>query len=94
MRYRALLTAALRRIAADPQGRSSAERSDLAAGVRSLHIRHSRAESSEAAVGDPVRVIFYRAPGPPASSRLCACCMCAWTRGGMWAEMGGDKGAG
>jgi toxin ParE1/3/4 len=44
IRYRALLTAALRRIAADPQGRSTVDRSELFAGLRSLHIRHSRAE--------------------------------------------------
>jgi toxin ParE1/3/4 len=64
IRYRALLTAALRRIAADPQGRSTRDRSELAAGLRSLHIRHSRAESREAPVGDPVHVIFYRARDP------------------------------
>jgi toxin ParE1/3/4 len=42
-------------------GRSTVDRSELAAGVRSFHIRHSRNESREAAVGDPVHVIFYRA---------------------------------
>lgn len=63
-RYRALLTAALRRIAADPHGRSTVDRGALAAGLRSLHIRHSRTESREAPVGDPVHVIFYRAPEP------------------------------
>ena len=60
IRYRALLTAALRRIAADPQGLSTVDRSDLFDGVRSFHIRHSRAESREAPVGDPVHVVFYR----------------------------------
>jgi toxin ParE1/3/4 len=64
IRYRALLTAALRRIAADPHGRSTTDRSELAEGVRSLHIRHSRAESLQARVGDPTHVIFYRAPEP------------------------------
>ena len=64
IRYRALLTAAMRRIAAQPQGRSTADRSDLFAGLRSFHIRNSRAESQEAAVGDPVHVILYRAVGP------------------------------
>jgi prevent-host-death family protein len=48
IRYRALLTAALRRIAADPHGRSTTDRSELAEGVRSFHIRHSRAESLQA----------------------------------------------
>jgi toxin ParE1/3/4 len=64
IRYRALLTAALRRIAAEPQGRSTVDRNELFAGLRSLHIRHSRAESREATVGDPVHVIFYRAGEP------------------------------
>ncbi len=64
IRYRALLTAALRRIAADPTGLSTVDRSELLEGVRSFHIQHSRAESSEAPVGDPVHVIFYRAVAP------------------------------
>ncbi len=64
IRHRALLTAALKRIAADPQGRSTGDRGELAEGVRSFHIRHSRAESLEAPVADPAHVIFYRAPEP------------------------------
>lgn len=64
VRYRALLTAALRRIASDPKGLSTVDRSELFAGLRSLHIRHCRAESREAPVGDPVHVIFYRAGEP------------------------------
>lgn len=64
IRYRGLLTAALRRIAADPDGPSTVARGELFAGLRSLHIRHCRAESREAPVGDPVHVIFYRAVAP------------------------------
>jgi toxin ParE1/3/4 len=64
IRYRALLTAALRRIAADPEGLSTVDRSELFDGIRSFHIRHSRNESREAPVGDPVHVIFYRAMEP------------------------------
>ena len=60
IRYRALLAAAMRRIAADPQGRSTAERDDLLLGIRSFHIRYSRNESREAPVVNPVHVIFYR----------------------------------
>ena len=63
-RHRALLAGAMRRIAADQQGRSTVDRGELADGLRSLHIRHSRAESREAPVGDPVHVIFYRAAEP------------------------------
>jgi toxin ParE1/3/4 len=64
IRYRGLLTAALRRIAADPIGPSTVDRSELFAGLRSLHIRHSRAASREAPVRHPAHVIFYRAVEP------------------------------
>ena len=61
LRYRGLLSAALRRIASDPQGRSTSDRGELLASLRSFHIRHSRNESLEAPVAAPVHVIFYRA---------------------------------
>ena len=64
IRYRALLTAAMRRVAADPQGTSSVDRSELFEGVRSFHIRHARSESREAQVNDPVHVLFYRTHEP------------------------------
>lgn len=66
VRYRALLTAALRRVAIDPRGPLTADRTELVSGIRSFHIRHSRKESSEAPVANPVHMIFYRAlrPGP------------------------------
>ena len=64
IRYRGLLTAAIRRIAAAPQGRLTLDRGDLLTGLRSLHIRHSRNESRETPVGDPVHVIFYRVVEP------------------------------
>ena len=63
-RYEALLLAALRRVARDPEGLSTIARQDLRPGIRSFHIRHSRSESSEAPVGDPVHAIFYRAVTP------------------------------
>lgn len=64
IRYRALLTAAMRRLAVDPRGLSTVDRHELCDGVRSCHIRHSRNESREAPVRDPVHVIFYRALAP------------------------------
>lgn len=63
-RYRACLTAAMRRVAADPEGRSTVDRSDLDPGMRSFHIRHSREESREETVANPVHVIFYRLAQP------------------------------
>lgn len=64
IRYRGLLTAAMRRIAADPQGPLTVSRNELIAGLRSLHIRHCRTESREAPVGEPVHVIFFRISEP------------------------------
>jgi toxin ParE1/3/4 len=40
-RYRALLTAAMRRVATEPEGVSTADRAELLPGIRSFHIRHS-----------------------------------------------------
>ncbi|MBL8672039.1 MAG: type II toxin-antitoxin system RelE/ParE family toxin [Alphaproteobacteria bacterium] len=63
-RYRSLLTAAVERIAEDPSGRATADRSSLGPGVRSLHVRHARNRSRAAPVGTPVHVLFYRAVAP------------------------------
>ncbi len=64
IRCRACLTAAMRRIAADPEGRSTVDRTDLDSGIRSFHIRHSRDESRERPVANPVHVLFYRVMTP------------------------------
>ena len=64
VRYRALLTAAMRRTAADPEGNLTAERTELQQGIRSYQIRHSRGESGEVPVTNPVHVIFYRSRRP------------------------------
>jgi toxin ParE1/3/4 len=64
IRYRALLTASMRRVAAEPDGVSTSNRDELLAGIRSFHIHHSRTESREAPISDPVHVIFYRAVEP------------------------------
>jgi len=64
IRYRSLLTAALRRISRDPLGASTLDWSDLTPRLRSLHVRHARSESREAPVAAPVHVVFYRMAGP------------------------------
>lgn len=64
IRYRALLSAAFRRIAADPEGLLTKDRGELAPGIRSFHVRHSRGESRERLVAEPVHVVFFRAAGP------------------------------
>jgi toxin ParE1/3/4 len=60
LRYRALLTAAMRRVAADPMGMSTLDRAELRRDIRSFHIRHSRHESRDAPVAAPAHVVFYR----------------------------------
>ena len=64
IRYRALLTAAMRRVAADPEGVATAARPELGAGIRSLHVRHVRRASREPPVANPVHVLFYRTLAP------------------------------
>ena len=64
IRYRGLLTAAMRRVATSPLGVSSLDRGELSAGLRSLHIGRARNESREAPVAEPVHVVFYRAIEP------------------------------
>jgi len=63
-RYRACLTAAMRGVASDPEGRSTVDSGELGPGIRSFHIRHGHGESREAQVANPVHVIFYRAVQP------------------------------
>jgi len=64
IRYSGCLTAAMRCVAADPEGRSTVDRAELAPGIRSFHIRHSRDASREASVAKPVHVLFYRVIQP------------------------------
>jgi toxin ParE1/3/4 len=59
-RYGALLLAAMRRVAENPEGGATSDRGELRPGIRSFHIRHSRHESREAPVANPVHVLFYR----------------------------------
>ena len=64
VRYRALLTAAMRRVATEPEGPLTTDHTGLLPGIRSFHIRYSRKESREARVANPVHVIFFRALQP------------------------------
>lgn len=58
-RYAALLMEAIRRVASDPDGRSTRDRPDLRLGVRSFHIRHVK-RNARTAVKKPVHVLLYR----------------------------------
>jgi toxin ParE1/3/4 len=63
-RYVMLLDAAMRMIAADPEGPLTQARKDLAPGVRSFHLRHARGNAPQAKVKKPVHVLYYRAVQP------------------------------
>ena len=63
-RYATILIAAVRKVAADPEGPATRERADLLPGVRSFHIRHARGHDLEVRVGRPVHVLYYRVIKP------------------------------
>ena len=75
----------MRRVAEDPEGRSTSDRSEVRPGIRSFHIRHSRDESREAPVADPVHMIFYRVI-QPGMVEIVRMLQTAWNREGMWAR--------
>lgn len=56
-RYASLLAAALRIIAAEPQGTATRDRGELLSGLRSFHLRHV---ASRGAVARPVHVVYFR----------------------------------
>src|SRR5215470_13688847 len=63
-RYAAILTAAMRKAAADPKGPATRDRAELSPGIRSLHLRHARGDDPQAKVRRPVHVLYYRAVPP------------------------------
>lgn len=63
-RYAAILAAAMRKVAADPEGPATRDRTELLRGVRSLHIRHARGNDPDEKVRQPVHVLYYRAVAP------------------------------
>jgi toxin ParE1/3/4 len=63
-RYAALLIAAMRRVAADPEGSATQDRAELLPGVRSFHIRHARGGAPDATARRPVHVVYFRPVEP------------------------------
>lgn len=59
-RYAAVLAAAMRQIAAEPDGPLTRKRPDLRSGIRSFHVRYARRSGEGAKVGRPVHVLYYR----------------------------------
>ena len=60
LRYAGLLTRAIRQVAAEPEGRATRERTAIAPGLRSLHVRLVRQANRGAGVRRPVHVVYYR----------------------------------
>lgn len=63
-RYAALLAAAMRMIATDPERPLTQARNELVPGIRSFHIRHARGDTPQAKVRRPVHVLYYRTIQP------------------------------
>jgi toxin ParE1/3/4 len=60
-RYAAVLAAAaMRQVAAEPDGPLTKNRPDLRTGIRSFHVRHARRSAQGAKVRRPVHVLYYR----------------------------------
>lgn len=59
-RYAAVLVAAMRQVAAEPEGLPTRRRPELRAGLRSSHIRYARRGAEAAKVRRPVHVLYYR----------------------------------
>src|ERR1700732_5375863 len=63
-RYAVTLAAAMRKVAGDPEGPTTRERTDILAGIRSFHIRHARRDAADAQVSTHVNVLSSRVIGP------------------------------
>jgi toxin ParE1/3/4 len=59
-RYAAVLAAAMRQVAAEPDGPLTKKRPDLRSGIRSFHVRHTRRPAEGAKVRRSVHVVNYR----------------------------------
>jgi toxin ParE1/3/4 len=63
-RYAKVLAAAMRKVAAEPEGPTTRDRSELSRGVRSFQLRNTRIDDPEAKVRRPVHVLDYRPVRP------------------------------
>ncbi len=63
-RYAAILAAAMRQVAADPEGPATRDRAELRPGIRSFHLRRTRDAGAEGRVRRPVHVLYYRQVAP------------------------------
>jgi toxin ParE1/3/4 len=63
-RYATILAAAMRKVAATPEGPTTRARAELAPGLRSFHIQHARGGDPNAKVRRPVHILYYRVIAP------------------------------
>jgi toxin ParE1/3/4 len=63
-RYAVLLTAAMHKVAREPEGPATHQRNDLSRGVRSFHILHARADAPHAKIKRPAHVLYFRPVRP------------------------------
>jgi toxin ParE1/3/4 len=63
-RYAALLAAAMRKVAADPDGATTRDRAELSRSIRSFHLRHARIGRGDPPIRQAVHILFYRAVRP------------------------------
>lgn len=59
-RYAAVLAAAMRQVADQPDGPLTKKRPELRSGIRSVHVRYTRRSAEDAPVRRPVHVLYYR----------------------------------
>jgi toxin ParE1/3/4 len=59
-RYAAVLAAAMRQVADQPEDPLTKKRPELRSGIRSFHVRYTRRSAENATVRRPVHVLYYR----------------------------------
>ena len=59
-RCAAVLAAAMRQVADQPEGPLTKKRPELRSGIRSFHVRYTRRSAEAAMVRRPVHVLYYR----------------------------------
>jgi toxin ParE1/3/4 len=59
-RYAAVFAAAMRQVAAEPDGPLTRKRPDLRSGIRTFHVRYPRHSAEGVKVRRPVHVLYYR----------------------------------
>ena len=63
-RYAAILTAAMRKVADEPEGAATRSRDEISRGIRSFHLRHIHGNDPKMKVKQPAHILYYRAVAP------------------------------